>query len=439
MRRRAGLAAVTVLWTLTGFIPSEPTMPQKTMTHLAGIRTQLSASAPVPLRAHSTAAPSCDTTVPASGIVREEPWAQRRYGSGRLAPVADGTGTVVAVIDSGVDPTHPQLAGRVLPGADFLDPGGEGAHDCVGHGTAVASLIAAAPTAGIAFHGLAPGARILPVRVSEQQIVDGAQTGRTVPPDRFAAAVRWAVDNGADVLNLSVVLYGDDPAVRAAISYASAKDVVVVAAVGNQHGDTEPPRQRTQDPVPYPAAYAAVLGVGAITEAGQAADYSQAGTYVDLVAPGGHVLTATPGGGHAYADGTSYAAPFGAATAALVRQRWPELTATEVLERIIATTDPAPGGPDSDAYGYGVLNPFRAVSDAAPSPRSTRPGPAAAPAIPAAEAAAAAARTGNASRALTLAGLGIAAAAVTLALAVVLPRARRRRWRAPATGTGDHP
>ncbi|MFI5839616.1 type VII secretion-associated serine protease mycosin [Catenuloplanes sp. NPDC051500] len=405
-------------------------MPQKTATHLAGIRTQLSAFAPVPLRAHSTTAPACETTVPASGIVRDEPWAQRRYGAGRLSPVADGTGIVVAVIDSGVDPTHPQLAGHVLPGADFLDPGGEGIHDCVGHGTAVASLIAAAPADGVAFHGLAPGARILPVRVSEQQIVDGAQTGRTVPPDRFAAAVRWAVDNGADVLNLSVVLYGDDPAVRAAISYASAKDVVVVAAAGNQHGGSDPPRPA--DPVPYPAAYAGVLGVGAITEDGQAADYSQAGAYVDLVAPGAHVLTARPGGGHAYADGTSYAAPFGAATAALVRQRSPELTATEVIERIIATTDPAPGGPSSDAYGYGVLNPFRAVSDAVPAPRSTRPGPAAAPAIPAAQAAAAAARNDSTPRALTLAAAGLAAVVLTLTLAVVLPRARRRRWRAAA-------
>jgi membrane-anchored mycosin MYCP len=439
MRGRVGIAAVTVLWTLTGFIPSEPTMPQKTVTHLAGIRTQLSAFAPVPLRAHSTTAPACETTVPASGVVRDEPWAQRRYGVERLSPVADGTGTVVAVIDSGVDPTHPQLAGHVLPGADFLDPGGEGIHDCVGHGTAVASLIAAAPAADIAFRGLAPGARILPVRVSEQQIVDGAQTGRTVPPDRLAAAVRWAVDNGADVLNLSVVLYGDDPAVRAAISYASAKDVVVVAAAGNQHDESDPPRTRTQDPVPYPAAYAGVLGVGAITEAGQAADYSQAGSYVDLVAPGGHVLTARLGGGHAYADGTSYAAPFGAATAALVRQRWPELTATEVIERIIATTDPAPGGPSSDAYGYGVLNPFRAVSDAVPAPRSTRPGPAAAPAIPAAQAAAAAARSDSTPRALMLAATGLAAAVLTLTLAVVLPRARRRRWRAPATEAGDLP
>ncbi|WP_307241392.1 type VII secretion-associated serine protease mycosin [Catenuloplanes indicus] len=403
-------------------------MPQKTVTHLAGIRTQLSASAPVPLRPVSTTGLSCGSTAAPSGTVREEPWAQQRYGLDRLAPIADGTGTVVAVIDSGVDPTHPQLAGRVLHGTDFLGDGGEGAVDCVGHGTAVASLIAAGPTPGVAFRGVAPETQILPVRVSEQQIVDGAQTGRTVPPDRLAAAVRWAVDNDADVLNMSVVLYLDDPAVRSAIGYAVANDVIVVAAVGNQHRTPGP----AADPTPYPAAYAGVLGIGAITEDGRAAGFSQTGGYVDLVAPGGHVLTAVPGGGHAYADGTSYAAPFGAATAALVRQRWPDLTATEVTARLVATADPAPGGPASDAYGYGVLNPYRAVTDTRPAAPPARSGPSATPAIPAAEAIAAG--HPNTPRALTLAATGLAAAVVTLVLATVLPRARRRGWR-PPTGS----
>ncbi|GAB7048921.1 hypothetical protein JCM9534A_40470 [Catenuloplanes indicus JCM 9534] len=332
------------------------------------------------------------------------------------------------MIDSGVDPTHPQLAGRVLHGTDFLGDGGEGAVDCVGHGTAVASLIAAGPTPGVAFRGVAPETQILPVRVSEQQIVDGAQTGRTVPPDRLAAAVRWAVDNDADVLNMSVVLYLDDPAVRSAIGYAVANDVIVVAAVGNQHRTPGP----AADPTPYPAAYAGVLGIGAITEDGRAAGFSQTGGYVDLVAPGGHVLTAVPGGGHAYADGTSYAAPFGAATAALVRQRWPDLTATEVTARLVATADPAPGGPASDAYGYGVLNPYRAVTDTRPAAPPARSGPSATPAIPAAEAIAAG--HPNTPRALTLAATGLAAAVVTLVLATVLPRARRRGWR-PPTGS----
>jgi subtilisin family serine protease len=152
------------------------------------------------------------------------------------------------VIDSGVDRRHPQLSGRVLAGTDYLDPGDDGTRDCAGHGTGVASVIAAAPRAGVAFRGLAPGARILPVRVSEQQVVDGRESGRTVSAAVFARAIRWAVDQGADVLNLSVVLYADDPAVRAAVAYAAERDVVVVAAAGNLHAEG--------DPRPYPAAYA---------------------------------------------------------------------------------------------------------------------------------------------------------------------------------------
>jgi membrane-anchored mycosin MYCP len=98
--------------------------------------------------------------------VAATPWPQQRYAPERLTPLADGAGVVVAVIDSGVDRGHPQLAGRVLDGADFLEPGGDGTRDCAGHGTGVASLIAATARPGVGFRGLAPAARILPVRVS---------------------------------------------------------------------------------------------------------------------------------------------------------------------------------------------------------------------------------------------------------------------------------
>ena len=166
---------------------------------------------------------------------------------------------IVAVLDSGVDRRHPQLRGRVLPGRDLLD-GGDGSTDCVGHGTAVAGIIAAAPAGGTGFAGLAPRARILPVRVSEQREVDGENPGRRVDPAGLARAIRWAVDRDAAVLNLSLVLHHDDPAVRAAVAYAHSRDVVVVAVAGN--------RQQEGAPTPYPAAYDGVIGVGAIDETG---------------------------------------------------------------------------------------------------------------------------------------------------------------------------
>ncbi len=374
-------------------------------------------AAAIPATAMAT--PGCEAPPAPVQPVSAVPWPQQRYAPERLSTLATGSGVTVAVVDSGVDRRHPQLANRVLTGTDLLDPGGDGSEDCVGHGTGVASIIAAAPRDGIAFRGLAPDARILPVRVSEQQVVDGRGSGRTVGPDGFARAIRWAVDNGADVVNLSVVLYADHSAVRAAIAHAVARDVVVVAAAGNLHG--------SGDPRPYPATYPGVLGVGAIGVDGARAAFSQTGSYLDLVAPGTDVLIAAPGRGHQRAEGTSYAAPFVAATAALLRQYRPELTAEEVARRIVATTDPAPGG----GYGAGVLNPYRAVTETGGGP--TGPGRPAAvladdradPALLAQQARRAAARD----RALLLASAGGLVVAVVVLAAVVVPRGARRRWR----------
>ena len=353
--------------------------------------------------------------------VTDVPWPQRRYAPDRLSALATGAGIIVAVIDSGVDADHPQLTGRVVEGTDYLDPGGDGGLDCAGHGTAVASIIAATPHRGVGFRGLAPKAKILPVRISEQQIIDGKESGRTVTAAQFARAIRWAVDHDADVLNLSVVLYKDDHLVRAAIGYAVERDVVVVAAAGNLH--------ENGDPRPYPAAYEGVLGVGAIGADGIRSAFSQAGPYVDVVAPGGEVLAATTGRGHKWQNGTSYATPFVSATAALVREYRPDLSAREVIARIIATADPAPGGARSDAYGSGVLNPYRAVTDtkaagAAPPPVVLPDEPADPVTIAAAER-----RSHSREASLELAALGGGTAGVALLLAVVLPRGARRRWR----------
>ncbi len=364
------------------------------------------------------AAPHCTSPPAPVRPVSTVPWPQQRYAPERLSPLATGSGVTVAVIDSGVDRRHPQLAGQVLTGTDLLDPGGDGTLDCVGHGTGVASVIAAAPQDGIAFRGLAPDARILPVRISEQQVVEGRGSGRTVGADDFARAIRWAVDNGADVLNLSVVLYADHPAVRAAVAAALARDVVVVAAAGNLHG--------SGDPRPYPAAYDGVLGVGAVGGDGVRAAFSQAGAYVDLVAPGTDVLIAAPGRGHHRAEGTSYAVPFVAATAALLRQYRPELSAVEVAARIVATADPAPEG----GYGAGVLNPYRAVTETGGVPH-----PAGSPVVLADEGtdpalvAQQARRVDARRRAVWMAVAGVLTVAAIAVAAVVVPAGVRRRWR----------
>ena len=363
---------------------------------------------------------TCTNAVAPAAPVADLPWAQARYAPQRLAVLSGGAGVTVAVVDSGVDNSHPQLRGRVLAGRDFLDPSGDGRLDCVGHGTAVASIIAGREVGGVEFRGLAPAARILPVRISEQQIIEGRESGRTVTAAQFARGIRWAVDAGADVINLSVVLYQDNSDVRAAVAYALSADVVVVAAVGNLH--------ENGDPVPYPAAYDGVLGVGAIGADGALQPFSQIGTYVDVVAPGGAVLAAVPRRGHKEQNGTSYATPFVAATAALVRAYRPDLPAAAVVARILATADPVGGGP---GFGRGVVNPYRAVSE---TPTVAGPATSAVP-LPAiaaepGEQARAARRTAAEHRAVWLAAGALCAALVVALLAAILPRGARRRWRA---------
>jgi type VII secretion-associated serine protease mycosin len=383
--------------------------------------TVLPVTAAAPAFAGLRAAARCDTQLAPVEPVTTMPWAQKRYAPDRLTPLATGEDVIVAVIDSGVDDSHPQLKGRLLNGTDYLDPGLDGSLDCVGHGTAVASIITARPREGVSFRGLAPDVRILPVRISEQQVIEGKESGRTVSAGQLALAILWAVDHGADVLNLSVVLYKDSPGVKAAIEYAVERDVVVVAAAGNLH--------ENGDPRPYPASYDGVLGVGAIGPEGLRSQFSQIGPYVDLVAPGQQVLVATPGRGHKEQSGTSYATPFVSATAALVRQYWPQLTATQVIDRIIATADPAPGEGQSDAYGSGVLNPYRAVTDttavAHPRPAAALPEDRIDPATAARQQR----RELSRQRALWLAGIAGPVAGLVLLATIVLRRGARRRWR----------
>jgi membrane-anchored mycosin MYCP len=293
-------------------------------------------------------------------VVRQLPWAQDVLMPERGWPYSTGAGVTVAVIDSGVDADHPQLrrAGRVLPGRDFFLVGKlPGNYDCVSHGTGVASIIAADAATGIGFRGVAPGARVLPVRVTDRETGDGGST-RLVDPNVLARGIAYAVDQGAKVINLSMSGDQDEAPVRKAVAYAIRKDVVVVAAVGNgQQNDSGGVLAS------YPASYPGVLGVGAIDMSGARLSGSQVGPYVDLVAPGDGVLAATRRTGHAYVTGTSFATPFVAATAALVRSAWPKLTAAQVIQRLQGTATPARGGTSSMEYGAGIVDPYRAVTE----------------------------------------------------------------------------
>ena len=368
---------------------------------------------------------ACNDAQPAHPEITAQPWAQQTLAPEAAWPYSRGAGVLVAVVDSGVDADHPQLhqPGKVLTGRDFAAARNlPGDFDCDSHGTAVASIIAGSSLPGVGFHGVAPDAAILPVRVSDRDIGDQGETLR-INPQSIGDGIRYAVDQGARVLNLSLSGTADFPAIRDAVAYAVASDVVVVAAAGNaqQDASTELPS--------YPAAYPGVLGVGAVDINGARTSNSQIGPYVGLVAPGAKVLAATRVDGQAYVDGTSFATPFVAGTAALVRAAWPQLPAADVIRRLEATASPARGGQAGDAYGAGLVNPYRAVTDGMNlAPAASLPGYHPAPVDHAALTHTEWLRD-TTSTAVWLAAGG-AGAMVLVALAVVLvPRGRRRGWR----------
>jgi len=259
--------------------------------------------------------------------------------------ITRGAGVVVAVIDTGVDATHEDLVGQVLPGIDFFS-GDDDAADESGHGTHVAGTIAAKRNNSVGGTGIAPEASILPVRVCGSGPTDGC------PNTLIADGIEWAVDHGADVINLSIRGFTGSLREQEAVAYAIAHDVIVVAATGNDGIDA----------LTYPAAYPGVIGVGALTPGGDTAWFSTTGSHVDVVAPGVEVLS-TIAGIYAFSEGTSMAAPHVAAVAALLRAANPEFTQAQVSDRIINTAIDI-GDPGHDlSSGGGRLDAYRALTN----------------------------------------------------------------------------
>ncbi|ONK12462.1 S8 family serine peptidase [Streptomyces sp. MP131-18] len=278
-----------------------------------------------------------------------------RLGLWQAWDLALGEGVTVAVVDSGVDATHPDLAGQVHNGSEFSGvmteeeferTAVEPVQDCEGHGTAIAGLVAAHRSDRMS--GVAPGAAVYPVRMDDG--VDRAT------PRTLAAAIDDAVGAGAGVINLSLARPVDDEPVRDAVARAVAADVVVVAAAGNEGN------QGVSGGLMYPAAYDGVLAVGAVGDDGQPLDSSNAGPWVDLAGYGGEMAVVAPGGsGYRAEAGTSMAAAQVSGAAALVRSRFPDLTAAEVAQRLTDSATPVAGG-RNDRTGTGIVDPFSALT-----------------------------------------------------------------------------
>ncbi|MFI9275898.1 type VII secretion-associated serine protease mycosin [Kitasatospora sp. NPDC052896] len=317
----------------------------------------------------ATAADGGDCGFPAKPIPGT-PWALQRIPLAELREQSTGRGVKVAVIDSGVDVVNPQLAPAVSTGDGFdvLDPAGNGTRDDFGHGTKVAGIIAARPLAGTGFVGLAPEAALIAVRQN-----DGHGNG---PVEGLATAIDRVVAEGAKVVNISqeTALDQDPPPLRRAVGNALAADVVIVAAAGND-GATG------RSKVSYPAAYPGVLAVAATDRDNERAPFSQRGGFVGVAAPGVDIVSTVPAGGHCTDQGTSFAAPYAAGVAALIRAKHPSWTAREVVAQIEQTAQRTDGG-RNDSVGWGVVDPLAALTRdtagpvEAPTPDPDPPAPA---------------------------------------------------------------
>jgi subtilisin family serine protease len=279
----------------------------------------------------------------------------------------------VADIDSGVDATHPDLAGKLVAGYDAAaaTPLAAGNSDDVGHGTATAGVIGAATDDATGLASLGYDTTVMPIKVADS-------TG-AISLSSLVRALYWAADNGARIINLSL---GGCELVQAetdAVKYAQSHGALIVAAVGNEALDG--------NPTEYPAALPNVLGVGATGFDGTRAIYSNTGSYVDIVAPGGSgdgdpshdVPLLRTGGGVVQEAGTSFATPLVSAAAALVLARRPDASPADVARILTSSADDRGAAGRDDSFGAGMLNAGAAMQQAAvaPSPFPT-PSPTAA-------------------------------------------------------------
>lgn len=366
-----------------------------------------------------------------------EPWPATALQFRQAWRFSTGNNVTVAVVDSGVDAGHPQLAGAVLPGFDVTSGGLRrgGRTDCAGHGTAVAALVAARPVPGVGFAGVAPDAKVLPVR--QTWGVDARGNPVTATPESLVAAMQAAVRSGARVVNVSVTVLDaqlTDAQRQAFVDVAQAAsdaDVLVVAATGNR-ADYSDAERGGVPLVTYPARlaqfYPNVVAVsGVATDGSTLAPDGDAvtGPFVTLAAPDREMPSALAGGGLVAVGGTSYAAPLVSGVAALVRSRFPRLSAAEVRARLVATADrPSTDLPDP-ALGYGVVDPLAAVTAVLPAGAAAAdPDPTGAPLqVPADP------EAGRRRAAVLVAAAAGAATVLALLGAVVLRRGRRRGWR----------
>ncbi|WP_430779994.1 S8 family serine peptidase [Actinoplanes sp. G11-F43] len=308
-----------------------------------------------------------DAPVHALGVpTGSDPYRAQQYSLSKVRVTeawqrSTGAGVTVAVIDSGVDANHADLKGNVLSGYDAITDRAGSTSDKHGHGTHVAGTIAAVTGNGVGVTAVAPDVKILPVKVL-------GDNGSGNMSDT-AEGIVWAADNGAQVINMSLGSTAKVAAVTNAIKYARGKGVTVIAAAGNS--------RREGSPTSYPAADEGVIGVAATDSSDRIGEYSTAGGFVDVAAPGSGIVSTYPsalGASYKSMNGTSMAAPHVAAVAALMKSYNTALTPDQIesaLEK--SAVDLGAKGFDND-FGHGRIDAVAALDAVAPAtPPTTAP------------------------------------------------------------------
>ncbi|MFC5666712.1 type VII secretion-associated serine protease mycosin [Kitasatospora misakiensis] len=303
---------------------------------------------------------------PAAAVdsIREQQWHLDTMKAPDMWKSSKGQGVVVAVIDSGFQLSHPDLAGQFLPGKDLSGLPGGIEEDKSGHGTQMASVIAGTGKGlgGQGAYGLAPSVKVLPVKVK-----DNGNAGTTVNTSEFlgqiSQAITFAADQGAKVISISQgsvageATAADVESLKTAVAHAISKGSLVVASVGNS--------AQRGNPVEYPGAIPLVLGVGAVDRNGTVTAESERGPQVDIAAPGIDIYSAcTASSGYCKGHGTSDATALVSASAALVWAVHPDWTGNQVTRVLLNSAGKAEDGAQrNDAIGYGIVRPRVALTE----------------------------------------------------------------------------
>lgn len=347
---------------------------------------------------------------PAGTYTAAVPWGQRLIDPARIWPLSKGAGELVAVIGTGVDGGNRQFApGQLVTGQ------GTDVEDCDGRGTIAAGIVGAQPDPSTTFAGVAPGARILPIRYT--------QANGGGDPGRLASAIETALNRDAGIILIAVPAATDSPALTGAVSRAKEKGALIVSpASGTQQGASS-----------FPTATPGVLAVGSTNRAGEAVQ-AESGAYMGISAPGADLVSTSAGAGGTVAhrwpvSDPGLAAAYVAGVAALVRAYHPDLSPDQIATRLTLTAHRGANGGRDPRRGWGMVDAYAAVSAAIPADTPGPGGPpqAAPEAVVVPAAAPARPNADKVSGVLAIAGVGLAAAAGVVVAAA--RRGRARGWR----------